>query len=72
MIRAVAVEPPDAIILYCTNFPAAHLVADLEAEIGIAIYDSVSACVWKSLRLIGEPTAPGSRWGILFTDPRLA
>src|SRR5277367_3326034 len=56
MIRAVAVERPDAIIVYCTNFPAAHLIGDLEAETGIAIYDSVSACVWKSLRLIGEST----------------
>jgi maleate isomerase len=72
MIRAVAVERADAIIVYCTNFPAAHLIGDLEAETGIAIYDSVSACVWKSLRLIGEPTAPGSRWGSLFNDPRLA
>jgi maleate isomerase len=72
MIRAVAVERPDAIIVYCTNFPAAHLIADLEAETGIVIYDSVTACVWMSLRLIGEPTAPGSRWGSLFTDRRLA
>ena len=72
MIRAVAVEPPDAIIVYCTNFPAAHLVADLETETGIAVYDSVSACVWKSLQLSGEPTALGSRWGSLFNDPRFA
>jgi maleate isomerase len=72
IIRAVAVERPDAIIVYCTNFPAAHLVADLEAETGIAVYDSVSACVWKSLQLSGEPTALGSRWGSLFNDPRFA
>ena len=71
MVRAATVERPDAIILYCTNFPGAHLVAELEAETGIAIYDSVSACVWKSLRLIGEPTSPGCRWGSLFTGPRL-
>jgi maleate isomerase len=71
MVRAAAAERPDAIILYCTNFPGAHLVAELEAATGIAIYDSVSACVWKCLRLIGEPVSPGSRWGSLFTDPRL-
>jgi maleate isomerase len=71
MVRAVAGERPDAIILYCTNFPGAHLVAELEAETGIAIYDSVSACVWQCLRIIGQPTAPGRRWGSLFTDPRL-
>jgi maleate isomerase len=70
MVRTVAAERPDAIILYCTNFPGAHLVAELEAVLGIPIYDSVSACVWKCLRLIGELTSPGSRWGGLFTDTR--
>jgi len=70
MVRTVAVERPDAIILYCTNFPGAHLVAELEAETRVPIYDSVSACVWKCLRLIGEPTSPGGRWGSLFTDKR--
>jgi maleate isomerase len=72
MIRAVAAARPDAIIMYCTNFPGAHLVAELEAETGIAIYDSVSACVWRCLRLLGEPIALGSRWGSLFTDTRFA
>ena len=71
MVRAATAEQPDAIILYCTNFPGAHMVAELEAETGITIYNSVSACVLKCLRLIGEPTVPGSRWGSLFTDPRL-
>jgi maleate isomerase len=71
MVRTVAAEGPDAIILYCTNFPGAHLVAEMEAATGIPIYDSVSACVWKCLRLVGEPTSPGGRWGSLFTDQRL-
>jgi hypothetical protein len=44
MVRTVAVEQPNAIILYCTN--------------------------WKCLRLIGEPTSAGGRWGSLFTDKR--
>jgi len=70
MVRTVAAVQPDAIILYCTNFPGAHLVAEMEAETGVPIYDSVSACVWKSLRLIGEVTTPGRRWGSLFTDRR--
>ena len=66
MIRSVAAHKPDAIILYCTNFPGAHLVAELEEETGITIYDSVSVCVWKCLCLIGEPTAPSARRGRLF------
>lgn len=72
MVRTVAAEKPDAIILYCTNFPGAHLVAELESETGIPLYDSVSVCVWKCLRLIGEDTNQGARWGRLFTDRRLA
>jgi maleate isomerase len=68
MVRSVATSRPDAIILYCTNFPGAHLVAELEVELGIPIYDSVSVCVWKCLRLIGCDTAPGFRWGGLFAD----
>lgn len=72
MVRGAAAGRPDAIILYCTNFPGAHLVETLEAETGIPIYDSVSVCVWKCLRLIGIDTAPGRRWGGLFTDRRLA
>jgi maleate isomerase len=72
MVRTVAAEHLDAILLYCTNFPGAHLVAELEAETGVPIYDSVSACVWKCLRLIGESTSTGVRWGSLFTGQRFA
>jgi maleate isomerase len=72
MIRSVAAQQPDAIILYCTNFPGAPLVAAMEAETGIPIYDSVSVCVWQCLRLLGQPTDPGARWGGLFRDPRVA
>ena len=66
MARSTAAARPDAIIAYCTNFPAAHLVAALEAELGIAVYDSTSAGVWGALRLAGQGTAPGAAWGGLF------
>jgi maleate isomerase len=69
MIRGVAASAPDAIITYCTNFPAAHLVAALEAELGVPIYDSVSIGVWAALRLAGIETEPGRRWGSAFTEP---
>ena len=71
MIRSVAAGRPEAIITYCTNFPAAHLVAPLEAELGIPIYDSVSISVWKSLRLAGVDTTPGQRWGSAFATSAL-
>ena len=66
MARSTAAARPDAIIAYCTNFPAAHLVPVLEAELGITVYDSTSAGVWGALRLAGQDTAPGLRWGRLF------
>lgn len=71
MIRSVAASRPDAIIAYCTNLPAAGLVADLEAELGLPIYDSVSIGVAETLRLAGVAPAPGAAWGSAFTDPRL-
>lgn len=66
MVRGVAAVRPDAVIAYCTNFPAAHLVDFLEREIGIPVYDSVTAGVWGALRVAGQATAPGRRWGSLF------
>jgi maleate isomerase len=66
MVRSVAVARPDAVIAYCTNFPVAHLVDVLEREIDIPVYDSVAAGVWGALCTVGQPTAPGRRWGSLF------
>ena len=67
MIRDVAAARPDAIVTFCTNFPAAHLVAPLEQELGIPIYDTVSIGVWDALRCAGIETVRGARWGTLFT-----
>jgi maleate isomerase len=41
-------------------------VAELEAELGIPIYDSISTVVWKSLRLAGVDAARVRGWGHLF------
>jgi len=67
MIRKVAVAKPAAIVTFCTNFPAAHLVAPLERETGIPIYDTVSIGVWDALRRAGVATGRAGRWGSLFT-----
>jgi maleate isomerase len=66
MIRAVAAAKPDAIVTFCTNFPAAHLVAMMEQELGVPIYDTVSIGVWDALRRAGVETSRGARWGSLF------
>jgi maleate isomerase len=66
MIRAVAAEKPNAIGIICTNLRAAPLVAALEAETGIPIYDTIATVVWKSLKLAGVDPANVTGWGSLF------
>jgi maleate isomerase len=66
MIRAVAAEKPDAIAVICTNLRAAPLVAGLEQEIGIPIYDTIATVVWKSLKLAGIDPKLVAGWGRVF------
>jgi maleate isomerase len=66
MLRDVAAARPQAIVTFCTNFPAAPVVAEMEEELDIPIYDSVTMAVWEALRLAGVPTAPGRAWGRVF------
>ena len=46
-VRAVAQAKPQAITTFCTNLRAAPCVAELETELGIPIYDTISIVVWK-------------------------
>lgn len=66
MVRIVATRKPDAIAVLCTNLRAAPLVPELEAELGIPIYDTVATAVWKSLKLAGVDPARVMRCGRLF------
>lgn len=66
MVRQVAQHQPQAISTFCTNLRAAPLVASLEAELGIPIYDTISVVVWKSLKLAGIDTRRVRGWGQLF------
>jgi maleate isomerase len=66
MIRAVAAGRPDAIGIICTNLRAAPLVAALEAELGIPVYDTIATVVWKSLKLVGVDPALVTGWGRVF------
>jgi len=70
MVRKVAAAKPDAIVTFCTNFPAAHLVEPLERETGTPIYDTTSIGVWDALRRAGVETDRGARWGSLFAGTR--
>ena len=69
LLREVATQRPDAMTTMCTNLRAAQLVAELERELGIPIYDSVATVVWKALTTIGVDPAELKGWGRLFSEP---
>ncbi|MFC3285721.1 maleate cis-trans isomerase family protein [Litchfieldella rifensis] len=71
MVREVAKARPEAITILCTNLRGARLAAELEQEVGIPIYDSVSVTVWKTLQMTGIDPARITGWGHVFTDRRL-
>ncbi len=68
LCREVAAARPDAITVFCTNMRGAPLVASLEAELGVPIYDTVATAVWKSLALAGVSPNRVRGWGRLFSD----
>jgi len=59
---------PQAVTILCTNLRGAPLVAALEDEFDVPIYDSIATVVWKSLRLAGVDTRRITRWGRLFRE----
>ena len=66
MVREVAAERPQAIAIFCTNLRGAPLVAELEEETGIPIYDTIATVVWKSLKMAGADPSRLKGWGSLF------
>lgn len=70
MVREVASEKPDAIMIVCTNLRTPGIVSELEHELDIPIYDSLSTVVWHAARLAGVDTRNVQGWGRLFqTQP---
>ena len=64
MARSLASSAPQAIVCLCTNFPAAVVAAPLEAELGIAVYDTTALGVWHALTLCGsDMRAAAPQWG---------
>lgn len=66
MLREVAKSKPQAIVTFCTNFPAAPIVAEMEAELGVPIYDTVAMGVWGVLAMLGLDTRAARAWGRVF------
>ena len=66
MIRTVAAEGADAIVILCTNLDGAALAATLERELDIAVLDSVAVTLWRSLGLAGGDISTLAPWGRIF------
>jgi maleate isomerase len=61
----------ECVLIYCTGLAGAQLAAELEAELGKPVYDSVAVTLWKALHLVGiEPRLGG--WGSLLGGEILA
>lgn len=65
MARHVAASGPEAILFYCTNLPGAGLCAEMEAELGLPVLDTVSAGVWGALSGLGLGGGLSGNWGRL-------
>jgi maleate isomerase len=60
------------VAIVCTNMRGTGLAEELEAELGIPVYDSIATTLWKSLLLAGAAPAQIRGWGSLFSNPLLA
>jgi maleate isomerase len=66
MIRAVAAEGCDAIVVLCTNMDGAAITEVLERELNVLILDSVAVTLWRTLLLAGADPGILSGWGRVF------
>lgn len=65
-VHKVATEAHACAVL-CTNVHGAEVAAELEDELGVPVFDSVSTTLWHALRLAGV-TAPVPGFGTLLRD----
>jgi maleate isomerase len=66
LIRAVAAEGADAIVILCTNLDGAALATALEQELDVAVLDSVAVTLWRTLSLAGGDIGALAEWGRIF------
>jgi maleate isomerase len=66
MIRSVAAQGADAVVVLCTNLDGAAIAASLERELDIAVLDSVAVTLWRTLDLAGGDIGALARWGRIF------
>ncbi|MEH6836331.1 MULTISPECIES: Asp/Glu/hydantoin racemase [Falsihalocynthiibacter] len=66
LIRSVAKAKPAAVSIVCTNFRGAPQAAEIEAETGVAVFDSVSVTAAHCMREVGLDPARVTGWGSVF------
>jgi maleate isomerase len=66
MIRAVAVEGCDAVVVLCTNMDGGDVAAALERDLNILVLDSVAVTLWQTMSLAGGDTRVLSGKGRIF------
>ena len=71
MIRAVAAEGCDAVVVLCTNMEGATVAAALELDLDVLILDSVAVTLWRTMLLAGVDPRVLSGWGRVFQVPLL-
>lgn len=68
MVREVVAQGAcQAIAIFCTNMRGARVAAELEQELGLPIYDTVSTGVWKSMVIAKQDPKRIKGWGSLFS-----
>jgi len=66
LLRRADAPEAECLMLICTGVAGAHLVEEMEQELGKPIFDSVTVGLWKGLVLAGiEPHIDG--WGSLLS-----
>ncbi len=59
-------KAPQAITDHLHQSERGALVAELERETGIPIYDTIATVIWKSLVIAGVDPSRVTGWGTLF------
>jgi maleate isomerase len=66
MIRAVAAEGCNAIVVLCTNMDGAAITEALEHELNVLILESVAVTLWRTMLLANADPRILSGWGRVF------
>ncbi|MCA6106278.1 maleate cis-trans isomerase family protein [Bradyrhizobium cenepequi] len=69
LIEEVAREGCDAVAVVCTNMRGASAAAQLEAMLGVPVFDSIAVTLWACLAATGVDPSCIRGWGRLFQIP---